>query len=307
MTKKCLGCGILMQTSDINIPGYTKDLSMDYCTRCFKLKNYNELINNGVNINNNKLLKNINNRKAFVFFLVDYLSICQEVIDIYQKITNKKMLIITKSDLIYKNLIKDDLISNIKDIYKIKEEILFVSSKSKENINHLANICKQKGNVIMTGFTNAGKSSLINTLVGSNITVSNSKNTTQDFIKLSVENVNIYDAPGFMSDNILDNIYSKNDLLPFIYQMESKYYLKFNNICLYFKENGNVTIYMNKQIIAKLKVTEDIPKNILVPSNSDLIIKGIGFIRFKEANYVGLNLDPNYYEVRPTIIGGHHE
>ena len=149
--------------------------------------------------------------------------------------------------------------------------------------------------------------SIINAIVGSNITVSNSKNTTQDFIKMNVDTVTIYDAPGFMSDNVIDNKYSKNELLPFIYQMDPKYYLKFNDICLYFKESGNVTIYMNKQIIAKLKVTEDVSKNILIPSNSDLVIKGIGFIRFKKANYVGLNIDSNFIEVRPTIIGGKHE
>ena len=307
MTKKCMGCGILMQTSDIEIPGYTKDISMDYCMRCFKLKNYNELINNGININNKKLLKNINNRKSFVFFLVDYLNICKEIIDIYKSITNEKMLIITKSDLIYKNIIKEDLISNIKDVYDIKEDILFVSCVSKENLDRMANICKNKKSVIMTGFTNAGKSRLINTLIGSNITVSNKKNTTQDFIKLSVDGGLIYDAPGFMSDNILDNINAKNPLLPIVYQMEPEYYLRFSDICLYFENKANITIYVNKQMIAKLKVKEEVIKNILIPSNSELVIKGIGFIRFKNATYIGINIKENNYEIRPTIIGGHHE
>ena len=307
MTKKCVGCGILLQDVDDSKPGYTKELGMDYCQRCFKLRNYNELINNGVTIDNNELIKKINKKDSFVLFLVDYLSIYDEVIKIYKKIKNKKMLVITKSDLIYKNIIKDDLIANIRDIYGIKEEILFVSASNKENINTLRNICSKKGNVIVTGFTNAGKSRLINTLIGSKITVSNRSNTTQDIIKLKGEDYTIYDVPGFISDNTLPNIYSKNELLPFVYQVDHKYYLSFNNIEIYFKEDTNITLYLNKQLIAKLRVKDNVKTDILVSSNSDLVIKGIGFIRFKNASFIGLNIFKDYYEIRPTIIGGHHE
>ena len=40
--KYCLGCGVVLQDSNILSPGYTVDLSNDYCSRCFKLKNYGE-------------------------------------------------------------------------------------------------------------------------------------------------------------------------------------------------------------------------------------------------------------------------
>ena len=44
MTKKCVGCGITLQDKDELKPGYTKEIGMDFCMRCFKLRNYNELI-----------------------------------------------------------------------------------------------------------------------------------------------------------------------------------------------------------------------------------------------------------------------
>ena len=307
MTKKCIGCGITLQDSDETKAGYTKRLGMDLCMRCFKLRNYNELISTGVNIDNKELLNRINTQNTFTLFLVDYLSIYDEVIRIYKSIKGKKMLVITKSDLIYKNIIKEDLIANIKDIYGIKEDILFVSSSNNYNLDNLRNICCKYKNILVTGFTNAGKSSLINALVGSKITVSNRCNTTQDFMKIKGSDFVIYDAPGFISSNTLDNIYSKNPLVPFVYQMDAKYYLSFNNINLYFKENSNITLYLNKQLIAKLKVKDKINTDIVVPSNSDLVIKGIGFIRFKSASIIGLNINKEYYEIRPTIIGGHHE
>ena len=42
MIKKCLGCGINLQTKDKEKEGYTEDLNNEICERCFKLKNYGE-------------------------------------------------------------------------------------------------------------------------------------------------------------------------------------------------------------------------------------------------------------------------
>jgi hypothetical protein len=39
--KKCLGCGAEL-TNNPNEVGYTKDLSMDYCVACFRLKHYKD-------------------------------------------------------------------------------------------------------------------------------------------------------------------------------------------------------------------------------------------------------------------------
>ena len=42
MTKKCIGCGIHLQTKDKNIEGYVDDINKEICERCFKLKYYGE-------------------------------------------------------------------------------------------------------------------------------------------------------------------------------------------------------------------------------------------------------------------------
>lgn len=39
MIKKCTGCGIILQTEDINKEGYTENIDNELCLRCFKLKN----------------------------------------------------------------------------------------------------------------------------------------------------------------------------------------------------------------------------------------------------------------------------
>ena len=118
---KCKGCGITIQNSDIKKEGYTTNLDNKLCVRCFKLKNYNVLISKGVKIDNNKILATINKKNIFVLYLVDFLNLDLEVINMFKAINSKKALIITKSDTIPKNIIKERLVSNIKKVYDIKE------------------------------------------------------------------------------------------------------------------------------------------------------------------------------------------
>ena len=47
MTKKCVGCGITLQSKDINNLGYVpkeKENDAKYCERCFKLIHYNNCL-----------------------------------------------------------------------------------------------------------------------------------------------------------------------------------------------------------------------------------------------------------------------
>ena len=245
---KCKGCGIILQSEDKKKIGYTPDIKNELCQRCFKLKNYNTLINNGVNIDNDKLIKKIYSLNVYVLFLVDFLNIDSEAMDLYKKIKVNKTLVITKEDIIPKNIIKDRLIKNIKDIYEISEDIILTSTKFTKNIGNIESICLKEKKVLFAGYTNTGKSSLINKMVGSDITVSSRENTTQDFIKLNVDGVTIYDAPGFMSNTKRD-VVSKNIIKPKTYQLPSKHYLEFNNIKLNVSEDSNITLYLPDEVI----------------------------------------------------------
>ncbi len=301
---KCKGCGIILQSEDKNALGYTPDIKNELCQRCFKLKNYNTLINNGVNIDNDKLIKKINSLNVYVLFLVDFLNIDSEAMDLYKKIKVNKTLVITKDDIIPKNIIKDRLIKNIKDIYEICEDIILTSTKFTKNISNIESICLKEKKVLFAGYTNAGKSSLINKMVGSDITVSSRENTTQDFIKLNVDGVTIYDAPGFMSNTKRD-VVSKNIIKPKTYQLLSKHYLEFNNIKLNVSEDSNITLYLpDEVIINRRREKNNITCDVLIPKNSDLVIKGLGFIKFSKTSLVSITGD---YEIRPSIVGANNE
>lgn len=301
---KCKGCGIILQSEDKKKIGYTPDIKNELCQRCFKLKNYNTLINNGVNIDNDKLIKKINSLNVYVLFLVDFLNIDSEAMDLYKKINANKTLVITKEDIIPKNIIKDRLIKNIKDIYEIREDIILTSTKFTKNISNIESICLKEKKVLLAGYTNAGKSSLINKMVGSDITVSSRENTTQDFIKLNVDGVTIYDAPGFMSNTKRD-VVSKNIIKPKTYQLPNKHYLEFNNIKLNVSEDSNITLYLpDEVIINRRREKNNITCDVLIPKNSDLVIKGLGFIKFSKTSLVSITSD---YEIRPSIVGANNE
>lgn len=302
---KCVGCGIKLQNKNVNEVGYTPDLKNELCERCFKLKNYNVLTNKGINIDNDKLINKINELNSCVLFLVDFINLDSEVIDAYKKIKSKKILIITKADIIPKNIKYQKLIQNIKNIYDIKEDLILTSSKTKLNIKTITKICLEEKNICLAGFTNAGKSSLINALVGSDITVSKKSNTTQDFIKLNVDGINIYDAPGFMSNINRENI-PRSIIRPITYQFPSKHYLLIQDIKLNILENSNFTIYVgNEANIIRRKENENVECKIIVPKNSDVIIKGFCFINFKNTCMISLNTKD--YEIRPSIVGDYND
>lgn len=302
---KCVGCGIKLQEKDKNELGYTPNLNNELCERCFKLKNYNILTNKGINIDNDKLINKINELNTCVLFLVDFINLDSEAIDAYKKIKSKKILIITKADIIPKNIKYQKLIQNIKNIYDIKEDLILTSSKTKLNIKTITKICLEEKNICLAGFTNAGKSSLINALVGSDITVSKKSNTTQDFIKLNVDCINIYDAPGFMSNINRENI-PRSIIRPITYQFPSKHYLLIQDIKLNILENSNFTIYVgNEANIIRRKENENVECKIIVPKNSDVIIKGFCFIRFKNTCMISLNTKD--YEIRPSIVGDYND
>lgn len=302
---KCVGCGIKLQEKDKNELGYTPNLNNALCERCFKLKNYNVLTNKGINIDNDKLINKINELNTCVLFLVDFINLDSEVIEAYKKIKSKKILIITKADIIPKNIKYQKLIQNIKNIYDIKEDLILTSSKTKLNIKTITKLCLEEKNICLAGFTNAGKSSLINALVGSDITVSKKSNTTQDFIKLNVNGITIYDAPGFMSNINRENI-PKSIIRPITYQFPSRHYLLIQDIKLNILENSNFTIYVgNEANIIRRKENENVECKIIVPKNSDVIIKGFCFINFKNTCMISLNTKD--YEIRPSIVGDYND
>ena len=307
--KTCLGCGAILQTENKEKDGYTPKKENDYCMRCFKIQNYGAKIKPTKLINNADILKKINKSSKFVIFLGDFLNMYDEVINTFKMINQEKILVLTKADLIPKNIKKVNLIKRIKDIYKIKEDIIITSSKTKENINVLKEIILAQKEVIICGFTNTGKSSLINVLAHATLTISKNANTTLDFLKIPMDEAFIYDSPGFVPKNFLDSLLPKKIIRPVSYQLKTKYYLQVLDYRISSDIDNNFIFFLSNDLkIVKRKIKEEKFITILnLEDNSDVIIKGLGFILIKKKCQIKVDIPKNLIEVRPSIVGGYHE
>lgn len=226
MSKKCFGCGEILQSSDENKNGYILASKINdkdaICKRCFRLKHYGE----------NKVLssdefeshkKEVEKIKAFS----DLILLVAEPYDIATTVNyfnlKNAILVVNKMDVMPKNF--DDIF--FKEQIKKNTDFIdyvFISSLKNTGINKLVRIiydyAKQKKiskvNVAMIGFSNVGKSALFKSIAQSfgkttkNV-ISPNIGTTLKKIEQKLEKkdivINLIDTPGVVDNKSLPNIY----------------------------------------------------------------------------------------------------
>ena len=295
MNKICKGCGLTLNTIK-DTPGYTPDLKNDFCMRCFRLKNYGEKKEETI-ISNGELVKKINKKKGIVFFLIDFLNINNETILLFKKIKLPKALIISKCDTLRKEMKRPKIKEWLRKTYNITEDIYFSSSKRNYlDFNIFEYLRKREEKVgIITGITNAGKSSFINNLLKNNnlkreILVSSKTNTTLDFIKLKFADLTIYDTPGFSYTNLNNKIIMK-EVKPISLNLKEGNII-INDYIFHFNKPNQVILYLNTPEYKKDYQNYDLPYSLKIQANSDLILPGIGFLNIKNETEITTNL-PN--------------
>lgn len=297
---RCYGCGVKLQTENKEMLGYVpleKYAKKALCERCFRLIHYNDY--KLVDLPKKDILNKIN-KDDFVFFIVDLLNINNETLSTYKSIKGIKILIISKVDYIPKYLKIEKIKNWLREEYQIKDEIIFISALKRKNINLLLEImnAKNKSHALLLGYTNSGKSTLINSLLKNDkITTSIIPNTTIDCIKIKIdENKFLIDTPGllyqdnsiYQDKNLLKKINPKNSIKPITYQLKANCsiiiedYIRILNV----GEKSNFTIYMSnlldiKKVYSKNELLLNLDKkNIKVKKKEDLVIKNFGFISF---------------------------
>lgn len=322
MNKICYGCGVKLQSKDSTLPGFIPLGKEDspYCQRCFKLIHYGINQETMMPKSTDNLINLINKENKLVLFLVSFFTIREDVIEVFKKITTPKILVISKIDNLPPSLNIKKLKSYIKTYYKIEEDICFISSVNELGIKSLLSNLKSKdiNDIVIAGESNSGKSTFINkilSILGSKLnmlTTSKMPNTTMDFIRLKVNSdLNIIDTPGFILETVsfLNAQPLKGRLKPVSFQMKEGEVLKINNMFLKFQNNSNITLYFERDVYAK-KYYKDVflENSIDIKDNTDLIIKGLGFIRVKNGTLVMThNLEEKDVELRDSVFGGFYE
>lgn len=305
MNKKCTGCGVPLQTTNVDDLGYVKNIDSNICERCFRINHYNDY--KKVQKDNTdfvKILKQINETNDLVVLVVDLFNLPANFDLITNELTNDILLVLTKRDLLPK-VVKDEKLSNYMEKYKLNYvDKIIISSNKNYNLDELMDTINyyQKGkNVYVVGYTNAGKSTLINKIIynytdlDSSITTSMLPSTTIDSINIDItSSLTLIDTPGiiesgnivnYIEESMLKRVLPRKEVKPITYQIRGNQTVLVDNILRIDAKDTNLTFYFSGMLkidryynnTAKLK--ELPPKIVEVNSNSDLVISGLGFIK----------------------------
>ena len=316
---KCIGCGVILQDKFPNKEGYTRSLDNKFCERCFNIKHYNKYLKVDDKDYSN-VIKDIDKHGDLILLVTDFLNLynLDEL-----KLNSPVILVLTKTDLLPRSINKEHLLSNIKLNVLAK---IMVSSKNNYNFDLLYELImkyKKSNNVYVIGYTNAGKSSLINKFLKNYgsfegaITVSNLPSTTLDLIENKVnDKLTLIDTPGLLdkgsmillaSSLMLKKITPKKEVRPISYQIKDFQSLLIEDFMRIDMENTNVICYMSNALdfrrVYNKKNCNLSSYDIDMRKNQDLVIKGLGFITFKKNCHITLwLLDGISYLIRDSII-----
>lgn len=309
---KCKGCGALIQTIDKTIEGYSVKEDSLYCERCFRIKNYGDY--KQVIKDNNEflnILKRIDDTNDLVVLVVDLFSISKKILEITKYLSNDILLVLTKRDLLPLSLHDEKLLS-YKDKLGIKSiDEVIVSSNKNYNMDLLIekiNKYKKSKNVYVVGYTNAGKSTLINKLIynysdlDSDITTSILPSTTLSTIDIKLDDeLTLIDTPGildsgnifnFLNGRELKYITPSKEIKPITYQIKDTQYIMIDKYAKVVTSNNNLTFFFANNLkidrFYKDKKTSFIKHTLSVDDNQDIVISGLGFIKVTKKGIIDI-------------------
>lgn len=312
---KCTGCGVILQDEDKNLLGYTTNLNKELCERCFRIRNYNDY-KFVVKDNNDfiKILKDVNTTNDLVVLVVDLFNINKNIEDINKYLNNDILLVLTKRDILPKSCYDKKLMDYFNNYNLNIIDTVIISSIKNYNFDELYNKIneyKKSENVYIVGFTNSGKSTMINKILynysdnDTLITTSNLPSTTIDSIKVTVnDNLTLIDTPGlldsediieFIDSNTLKKIVPNKEIKPITYQIKDKQTILIDDLVrIDVNDKNSLTIYMSnnleiKRIFKDTDKLQNLKKHELsVNNDNDIVIQGLGFIKVTNKSNITL-------------------
>ncbi|MGI6786951.1 MAG: GTPase [Acholeplasmataceae bacterium] len=267
--KKCLGCGAELSINPNDV-GYTKDLNMDYCISCYRLKHYKDVTEHN---HPNEIPGMNKNSLVLVVSSVLYLDLMFTYpINRYQE-DLKIVYIVNQLDLLPPQTNYNYLYKRIKEeanLYHAEyEDIILMSATHQEDIEKLKKYLmsyQDIKDVYLLGVQNSGKTTILNALTNENLALVDVKaGLTQDTITKDFKHLKIHDLPGLYQGDYIHNIlpykeYRKliptKEIKPVIFNLKVKESLLYNDIFSLhlIKGNGSVVSYFNNLDIRRINI-----------------------------------------------------
>lgn len=299
----CVGCGVVLQNQSEKELGFVKNIDSNLCERCFRIRNYGDykvvVKDNNEFIN---ILKDIDKTGDLVVLVLDLFNFNSNLHLISDYLSNDVLLVLTKRDLIPKSVSDSKLLDYVNNYNISYIDSVVISSNKNYNFDLLfdkINKYKKSKNVYVVGFTNAGKSTMINKIIYNysecmdTITTSVLPSTTLNKINIKInDDLNIIDTPGilssgsiydFVSGKELKKIIPKKEIKPISYQIKGKQYIMIDNFVKIVLNDINIVIFMSNSLNVKrfykdFNFDHDNLFKIDV-CNKDIVIDGLGFIK----------------------------
>lgn len=334
MNKICRGCGALFQSNNPELEGFIKEENKEkstLCERCFKIRNYGEY--QKITKKNDdffEILKQINETSDLVVLVIDIFNINKDIKEICSYFKNNDVLVVlNKRDVLPLSVKINNLLAYVDRLGINYIDKLIISTAKNYNFDLLMNkinTYKKSKNVYVVGFTNVGKSSMINKIIYNysdsilDVTTSVLPSTTLSNVKVDVnENLTLIDTPGIIDDGSIMNylepeklkkVLPRNEIRTITYQIRSKQSIFIedlvridcemsNNLTLYFSNKLDITREFNNG--DKLHNLEK--HELIVFENQDIVISGLGFIKATDNGRIIIYTVPNVdVFTRPSLI-----
>lgn len=340
ITMSCPGCGVPFQSLSSDQPGYRLREDQSLCQRCFRLKHYGDtrLVSDSA-IELAQVLREIRVIEGTLVVLIDLVNFDPRLLDVLEQSLHDKsvMLVFTKRDLLPRTLSLSKISRLVQRSLKGRHlkvlDALTVSVRDRESVDFLRQrLLELSGDVIIAGMVNAGKSSLINALTGSNqLTVSPHAHTTLAIQAIAFDQKRIYDTPGFHVVNALEGLSVSeaaryaitSPLKPVTFQVNGDQTFVIGDLAaVRLSANGpsSVTVYVSAECPihrsgprAKAYLTSHVPHLAKLPETalasdaidgSDVVIAGMGWLSLKgQFESVAVQIrQPEWVSLRKALL-----
>lgn len=228
MNRKCKGCGIELQNSDINAIGYTPKTDSEYCQRCFRITHYDDvMISMKQGIDSDLVMTQLSNLDALLLWVVDLYDFEANMIKGMNRHLQGKdiILVACKRDLLPQSVGDEKIAQFI--VSRLKEKGILIkgivvcgdlvknahmnNNVSIDEVEKAIRLYRGTRDVAVFGMANAGKSTLLNCLLkNTTLTTSRHPGTTLEMNAIDYEGYTLYDTPGLTRyDSILTHVDDK--------------------------------------------------------------------------------------------------